>query len=122
MILLAFVTMVVASACPAPTNPSEGYGTFEGLYVQAFEVSAFAVCGAGSPSSATGYWLTGNADFNQRYNALVSTRGPNASGPTVYVRFTGTVSAAGRYGHLGAYSREVTVASTTTMEVRDKCP
>jgi hypothetical protein len=112
----------VSTACPSPTNPSEGTGTFEGLYLQGFEVSAFTPCGGGSPSSETGYWLTGSADFNLRYNSLATTRGPNAFGPVVYTKFTGTLSAEGRYGHLGAYKREVAVISVTEMSIRSICP
>jgi hypothetical protein len=112
----------VSTACPGLTNPSEGTGTFVGLYLQGFEVSAFTPCGNGSPSSETGYWLTGSADFNQRYNALATTRGPNAFGPVVYTKFSGTLSAEGRYGHLGAYKREVTVTNVLEMTVRSSCP
>jgi hypothetical protein len=121
-LLLACCAGLAANGCPAPTNPTEGFGTFEGLYLQGFEVSAFTVCGAGAPSSSTGYWLAGNAEFNDRYNALATTRGSNAFGPTVYAKFSGTLSDRGRFGHLGAYSREITVKQLVTMEVRDKCP
>jgi hypothetical protein len=112
---------LTAIACPAPTNPSEGEGTFEGLYLQGFEVSAFTPCGSGAPGSSTGYWLTGSADFSQRYSALATTRGPNAFGPTVYTRFVGTLSAEGRYGHLGAYKHEVSVKTVLEMTVRESC-
>jgi hypothetical protein len=112
----------VSIACPPLTNPSEGSRTFEGLYLQGFEVSAFTPCGNGSPGSETGYWLTGSADFNERYNTLATTRGPNAFGPVVYTKFSGTLSAEGRYGHLGAYKREVVVTSLTVMSVRSSCP
>jgi len=121
--LFVVASFALASiGCPAPTNPTEGFGTFEGLYLQGFEVSAFTVCGAGAPSSSTGYWLAGNAEFNDRYNALATTRGSNAFGPTVYAKFSGTLSDRGRFGHLGAYSREITVKQLVTMEVRDTCP
>ena len=112
----------LSAACPSPTNPSQGTGIFEGLYLQGFEVSAFAPCGKGSPDSETGYWLTGSGDFNERYNALATTRGPNAFGPVVHTKFTGTLSAEGRYGHLGAYKREVAVTKVTEMSIRSACP
>ena len=121
--LAVVVTAVFFSAaCPAPTNPSEGAGTFTGLYLQGFEVAAFAPCGSGSPTSQNGYWVVGSADFNQRYNALATTRGPNAFGPVVYAKFTGTLSPEGRYGHLGAYKREITVVAVSEMTVRETCP
>lgn len=112
---------VLSAACPIPANPSQGAGTFEGLYLQGFEVSAFTPCGKGAPSSDTGYWVTGNAEFNQRYNDLATTRGPNAFGPVVYVKFTGLLSPLGRYGHLGAYKRGITVEAVSRMEVRETC-
>ncbi len=121
--VLAIVTAGFLSfGCPALTNPSEGTGTFEGLYLQGFEVSAFTPCGEGSPSSATGYWLTGSAAFHERYNALATTRGSNGFGPIVHTRFTGTLSAEGRYGHLGVYKREITVIDVTEMSIRPNCP
>jgi hypothetical protein len=120
--VLAIVTAgLLGLGCPALTNPSEGAGTFEGLYLQGFEVSAFTPCGKGSPGSATGYWLTGTAAFHERYNALATARGSNGFGPVVYTRFTGTLSAEGRYGHLGVYKREITVTDVTEMEIRADC-
>lgn len=120
---LAIVTAgFLGFGCPALTNPSEGSGTFEGLYLQGFEVSVFTPCGGGSPSSATGYWLTGSAAFHQRYNELATTRGPNGFGPVVHTRFTGTLSAEGRYGHLGVYKREITVTDVKEMSIRTNCP
>lgn len=122
-VALAIVTAGFLSfGCPAPTNPSEGTGTFAGLYLQGFEVSVFTPCGRGSPSSTTGYWLTGNAAFHERYSALATTRGSNGFGPVVYTRFTGTLSAEGGYGHLGVYKREITVTSVTEMAIRTDCP
>ena len=38
---LAASQIVSSIGCPTPTNPSEGFGNFEGIYVQAFEVTAF---------------------------------------------------------------------------------
>ena len=121
-IALAIVTAGFLSlGCPAPTNPSEGTGTFEGLYLHGFEVSVFTPCGKGAPSAATGYWLTGTAAFHERYNALATTRGANGFGPVVYTRFTGALSAEGRYGHLGVYKREITVTDVTEMAIRTDC-
>jgi hypothetical protein len=118
LVLAALVAL--PSCASAPVNPSEGPGKFEGLYVQGFEVSAFSPCGADAKSTSR-YWLTPNAEFSNRYNALATTRGSNAFGPSVFVRFSGTLSSAGRYGHLGSYSHEITVTALSEMAVRESC-
>jgi hypothetical protein len=104
---------------------SEGKGRlFEGYYETGFEISAFYP-GKACPADGEQYWLVAaeGSGFSERLGELM--KDPPASGPPISglyrVKFLGAVSDVGQYGHLGAYTREVTVNKLQEME-RGRCP
>jgi hypothetical protein len=92
------------AGCASVSEPQTQVGTFRGYYTKSFEVSTFAPCGIRQL-----WWVTGRVD--SLISALTSAEG--FVGGTIYTEFTGELSRPGRYGHLGAYSREVVVRSVT---------
>jgi hypothetical protein len=99
--------------------------TFEGYYASGFEVSSFVPCeAAGEAGYGAGYWLTGTPDFYDTYSRLVTESGhdPVTGYFPVYTVFEGTLSPEGHYGHLGAYTREVTVTKLIEMSLDGTCP
>ena len=97
-------------------------GSFEGVFVEGFETSRFTPCfGASSwwlstASAADGpFWL---AIENLRTGAHQELGADKPVGsPVYYLRVDGAASKTGRYGHLGAYTREVLVTSVATVRI-----
>jgi hypothetical protein len=87
------------SALP-PTTPSLPTRIYRGVCTKRWEVSRFQPCG-----SREEWWITGHVD--RIITALTTPDG--FTGGTLYVEVQGSVSSPGRYGHLGAYRRELTV-------------
>lgn len=74
---------------------------YAGHFSMGFETSAFTPCAPGER-----WWVSGvSKDMSERYRAASQGQDYQA----VYLRVRGRVSAAGRYGHLGAYDRELQV-------------
>jgi len=100
-------------------------GEFAGYYTNGFEVSAFVPCEeSGATGSGEGWWLGADPGINfyEQYSAIAASVNPPAGGyVTVFVRFRGTASPPGNYGHLGAYSREVTVHEVLEMTLDGSC-
>lgn len=94
---------------------------FQGQYLQSFEVSSFVPCGSTEkPGYGVGYWLNwDDSKSYDRYRAEISKQVDNA---VVYLKFTGTISPPGQYGHLGVYTREVTVEKVLEVKLRGICP
>jgi hypothetical protein len=117
--LLVSCSIFVPASTPAPASTE-----FEGFYTSSFEVSSFVKCGMNSQSGyGQGYWLVSTTEFQEKFRRTLSgaagTYGPKDNPrvfDTVYVRFTGTLSPKGNYGHLGAYSNEVTVIKVIEMK------
>ncbi len=97
-----FLMPLLLSACATTTHPAAG--RYEGFYTWGFEVSGFQPCG-----STESWWVTGG-DLQSRYDE-VATR---AYEP-VYVEVTAEVGPEGKFGHLGASSREVEVKEVLEM-------
>ena len=129
-ILFTLVFLVLLPACSAsisgarPTDHSTGTndGTFKGYYTNAFETSAFVPCGSvESNDLSTGYWLSSTpaSNFYERHRALIASLAtPGTPAPPfsmVFVRFEGTLSPQGHYGHLSAFDHEVTVTKVIDM-------
>lgn len=92
-------------------HPSER--SWRGTYAWGFEESAFRSCG-----STTRWWVTSSdADVSAQ---LVNTH-RQLTNETMYaevfVRFRGTLSERGTYGHVGAYERELDVTEIIEMRV-----
>lgn len=102
----------------APQGPVIGpsTGEYSGYFTSGFEVSSFVPCG-----SAEQWWL-GAGPESGFYDQYLEVIGPDAGEyVTVFVRFSGTVSPPGSYGHLGAYSREVTAETVLEMSLDGTC-
>lgn len=76
-----------------------GSTEYAGLYSQGFEVDSFQPCG--SPEK---WWVTEGEELRERYR-----QAGVQPYDRVYVVVRGRVGPPGRYGHLGAYARELRV-------------
>ncbi len=130
--LIAAVALCLCLACAlavfgayfllAPQGPITGptTGEFSGYYTNGFEVSAFVPC----DEPAEQWWLSSDPalNFYDQYQALVTPVLPPSGGYVpVFLRFVGTVSPPGSYGHLGAYTREATVEEVIEMSLDGTC-
>ncbi len=125
----------VVSTTPVPTrvtnvNSETIAQTFDGLYDSTSETSSFVPCSMNEfPGPGKGYWLVPNYEFSQLYEKAMSDMIGDIAGTygpydefVIYVRFQGilsppaSVEAGLGYGHLGLYSREVTV--TKALEAK----
>ncbi|MBL8548819.1 MAG: hypothetical protein JNJ73_02455 [Hyphomonadaceae bacterium] len=89
-----------------PANTSGGARRFKGVWDFHFETSAFAPENGGEGGQGP-YWLSGEGDV---WRALTAPFG--ATGRPwgeVAVEIEGELSGPGRYGHMGAYTRELRV-------------
>lgn len=115
----ALVTLLfVAGGCGGATqNRSD---VFAGRFTDGFETSAFAPCGTGER-----WWITGNTDalYRALYPGFPGSGLPTGF-TTAYVEVTGRVSGPGKYGHLGAYRRELNVQSVLVVRATppETCP
>lgn len=110
----------VIGAVNAADTPIEG--SFEGLFVEGFETSRFMPCLSGASwwlnttGEANGpFWLGIENLRNETNTALGADK--SAGAPLYYLRIDGRASETGQFGHLGAYTREVTVKSVATMRI-----
>jgi len=116
------VTTVVGTPAPTlpPPTPTFTPGTFEGYYLNGFEVSSFVPCDlAVTAGYGEGYWFAGNEEFFKRYEHVVEATGIQPGDQDygiVFIRFTGAVSAPGEYGHLNGYSRAIELETLLEME------
>ena len=108
-----------------PEAEPDGNITVEGYHRSSFEISSFVPCGCElDPEHAAGYWLAevAGAGLRDSYSPLVDSSDPFRPGPTVYIRFEGSLSERGSYGHMGAYPREVTVNRLLEIAPEGRCP
>jgi hypothetical protein len=80
--------------------------TLAGHYSQGFEVDAFRPCG-----SEERWWVTEGEELRARYRALAP-----GQYQEVYVELKGHTGPTGKYGHLGAYTRELSAGEV--IEIR----
>lgn len=89
-----------------------------GHYVTGFETSEFVPC---APEHANErWWLTGDSAVytalqDAAYGAVPAAERKGRTGRT-FVRLRGRITSPGRYGHMGAYEREIEVAEV--LDVR----
>lgn len=83
---------------------------YAGLYTTGFEQASFQPCG-----SQDQWWVTRTPPELRR------SPGTSPFG-TVYVEWTARRSPAGRYGHMGRYSRELTPLTVRTLRPGAQCP
>ena len=132
--IILFVAALVLSACAAgqSTSPAEDAstasienGAYSGYYRASRETSSFAPCPEhGEPETlpgyGVGYWLdsTPESKFIEMYDAIVAQSIPqDREGVIVFIRVEGNLSpeSGQGYGHLGKYSRAITVTKTLEM-------
>jgi len=86
--------------------------SFRGVYTLGFERSEFVPCRGAKDR----WWVTGAPTPVQgRPDLFAPYRKPGVLGFTVYVEWRGKASAKGRYGHMGAYSREMNVTQVRAV-------
>lgn len=114
---LAAVSAALLAACGSEDG---GRGdTFEGTYYTAFETSNFVpgeLCRSAGPT----YWLIPEPDSGFQ-EALQAAGWQPVAPQAFYVRFEGELSEPGRYGHLGAYEREVRAFKTLEVRAAPEC-
>jgi hypothetical protein len=86
-------------ACVSSIAGPERADTLRGHYSQGFEVDSFRECG-----SEESWWVTDAEPLRSRYRDLAT-----AQHQSVYVELRGEAGPRGRYGHLGGYTRELSV-------------
>ena len=99
-ILLALPLLL--GACAAVTDPAAE--RYEGVYTSGFEVNGFQPCG-----SKDSWWVT-EGDLHTRYKAVAT-----QDYEPVYVEVAADVGPTGKFGHMGAYTREIAVKDVIVM-------
>lgn len=94
----------LAGCAGVSTGPGET--ELRGHYSWGFEVSSFQPCGA-----EESWWVAADAGLGQRYLEITTRQYDR-----VYVELRGEVGPEGKFGHLGAYPRELNVREV--VEVR----
>ncbi len=118
-VALAAVAAALAGAAACGGDGGEGRETFAGTYYTAFETSNFVPGEPCRPAGPT-YWLIPEPDSGFQ-EALQAAGWQPVAPQAFYVRFEGELSAPGRYGHLGAYEREVRVRKTLEVRAAPEC-
>lgn len=96
---LASLLMFALSACA--TTSAQNYS---GVYVTAFETEAFYSYDGGDP-----YWVSADPAVHAALQAPIPRPIDPQTGARVVVEVQGVLSPPGRYGGLGAYTRELHV-------------
>ncbi len=90
-----------------------------GHMVIGFEVASFVPCALGDdPGDGQGYWLSADPGV-QLYDAYHAATGDDYT--PAYVHLRGRLSPEGEYGHLGGYTRELTVTEIIEINVTGQC-
>lgn len=105
---LLSLLLLLATGCASAAG--ERLELFRGFYAPGFEVESFRLCG-----SAEQWWVVRGDELNRRYRELT-----DAQYQQVYAEIRGHAGPAGRYGHMGAYTRELMVVEV--LEVRRTPP
>jgi hypothetical protein len=101
------VTLTTLFACGCTDK-----NVFEGKYSISYEASTFQSCDENER-----WWLLGNLDTLERFREMENPEvGVVKYGIVKFVKLEGTLSPEGRYGHMGKYTRELTVSRV--IEVR----
>ncbi|MEO8083207.1 MAG: hypothetical protein ABI780_05245 [Ardenticatenales bacterium] len=98
--------------------------TYTGLYMSGFESSAFI---SGTDRCPGDWWVSAPADtgFGERYRAVVAAQSgvvhPYDDFSPVETTFRARLSPPGHYGHLGGFSRIITVTQLIAMSPTLRC-
>ncbi|GAM99263.1 hypothetical protein U91I_02909 [alpha proteobacterium U9-1i] len=107
----AFLTGLLAVSLAACASTSAAPQRYSGVWDWHFETSSFRTDEGRGP-----YWLSGEGAVWDQLNAPLQARG---QGPWGRLRIVveGELSEPGRYGHLGAYERELRVTRVISSEI-----
>lgn len=102
--------MGILAGCGGGSDSNGGGTVYRGRFAQGFEMSSFVPC-----DGEEDWWAVGNLQ-------PITREAPYDYSP-VYVEVTGAVTEPGRYGHLGAYDRELNIREVRLVqrEVPDAC-
>lgn len=106
-LLLAGMLGLLLTACVTPGAAQRYSGTWDWH----FETSAFTTDDGRGP-----YWLAAEGAVWDEINAPLRTSGSGPYG-RVHLVVEGVLSAPGRYGHLGAYERELRVTRVIAAQL-----
>ena len=106
----AFLASLLAASLLACATPPAAPQQFTGTWEWHFETSSFTSDDGRGP-----WWLHAEGEAWEQLNAPFANAGAGPWG-AVHVVVEGELSAPGRYGHLGAYERELRV--TRVIETR----
>lgn len=113
IVVVVVFAPVLLSACNLLDWHHSSERSWKGTYAWGFEESAFRACG-----STTRWWVT--SSDSEVSEQLVNEHRQLTSDTMyqeVFVRFRGTLSERGTYGHVGAYERELDVTEIVEMRV-----
>ena len=127
--LIAISLVSAASSCSSVSNRSSintnsggpASGVYRGFYISGFERSGFQPCGSDEV-----WWVIPPPEVASAMQARVPPAGNSNNEPrrlqgySAYVEWRGEVSRQGRYGHLGAYAREI--RPTELLDARSAPP
>jgi hypothetical protein len=99
--LLLALPLLIGGCAKTITDPAAV--VYEGFYTWGFEVNAFQPCG-----SEESWWVT-EGDLSARHREIAQDYQP------VFVVLAGEAGPPGKYGHMGAYSREIAVKEVLEM-------
>lgn len=102
-------------ACADPSSDWPSEGIYDGYYFGGFEQSEFRPVG----SRGVRWWLNGDLSaVNERFHIHLDGRFEREHPPVspVRIRVQGQLSRPGQYGHMSAYSRELTVTRVLQAE------
>jgi hypothetical protein len=109
--VLLLVLVLALAAMMAVQIPGSRNTQFEGIWERGFERTRFFVNGNCHRPS---YSLRGSEEFYEKIRALDRPR-------AVRVKFVGTTTRMGSYGHMGQYLREVQVEKVISIEPAQPC-
>jgi hypothetical protein len=104
MRIAILLAVLLAFGC-ASSGPWPASGVFTGYYEYGFEESRFVPAG-----TKENWWLSGSVPCKE-VSAKADPFGPT---PILYLEVRGTLSSEGKYGHLDAYTRELTAQEFLT--------
>jgi len=111
---LFFISLICIS------NTPDAGELYRGLYVGGFEHSDFMPCG-----TQERWWLQGEAYAQIQAAVTEKRRTPGNTDWTlsspVYVELRGSLSKPGRYGHMGAYSRQLNAQKLIYLSFTNQC-
>ena len=103
---LSIAALLIASAkCAYSEPPSPVVRQISGCYFTGFETSAFTPKG-----THESWWVEWDADTTLLERALPRNADGSRGVWSVFVVVRGKVSGAGRYGHMGGYTKEIVVS------------